>query len=442
MQLHQPQYYRASILHFTDIPDPHTQQGIDYYEDGVLTIKNGLVNNVASADAMASQGFDLTQCQYYPRHLIMPGFIDSHIHFPQTQIIASYGEQLLDWLTQYTFPAEMKFSNAEFCAEAAEIFLNLLLENGTTSAMVYTSVFAQSTEEFFNAARHKNMRMIAGKVMMDRNAPNNLLDTPAGSERDSRQLIERWHQQHRLSYALTPRFAPTCSPEQLQLIGKLLIDYPDVYLQTHLSENIHEINWVKNLFPHAKSYLDVYDQAGLLGSRSIFGHGIHLSDNELKRLAETNSTIAFCPSSNLFLGSGLLDIERMDAANVSWSIATDVGAGTSFSLLKTLADAYKVLQLQQQSLHPLQGFYRATLGNARCLQLDHKIGNFAVGKEADFIVIDLAVSPIQKIRQAESRNLTDTLFALMMLGDEMNIAYTYIMGKLKFSRNNLQDAKN
>jgi len=428
------QAFRARILHFTDVPDPLTGAGVEYFSDGVLLVENGCVKTVESAEAISAAGFDLTQCQHFPEHLIMPGFIDSHIHYPQTDVIASYGEQLLDWLNNFTFPTELKFSDPEFAAAAAEQFLQLLLENGTTSAMVYTTVFAQSTDAFFRAAKQKNMRMIAGKVMMDRHAPAALLDTAESSERDCRELIENWHQQGRLHYALTPRFAPTSTPEQLAVAGKLYNAYPNLYLQTHLSENHQEIKWIKTLFPNACDYLDVYDSFNLLGPRSVFGHGLHLSDRELKRLAETESSIAFCPTSNLFLGSGLLDVARIEAAQVPLSIATDVGGGTSFSLLRTLAEAYKVLQLQGQKLHPLKGLYMATLGNARALHLDSHIGNFATGKEADFVVLNLAATPLQQSRQKKANDLSEALFALMTLGDEHNIARTYIMGKLAFSR--------
>ena len=434
MSLHDTQFYRARILHFTDRPDPVSQWGIEYFADGILEIERGRVKKVASTETFTNDGFDLERCEYFPNHLIMPGFIDSHIHYPQTQVIASYGEQLLDWLNNFTFPAELQFSDPEFAALAAQQFFQLLLSNGTTTAMVYTTVFAQSTEAFFQAAAERNLRMIAGKVMMDRNAPSGLLDTPASSEKDCRTLIEKWHDTERLQYALTPRFAPTSSPEQLAVAGKLLREFPDVYVQTHLSENHAEMEWIKKLFPNARDYLDVYEQHDLLGPRSVFGHGLHLSDSELMRLAEAQSTIAFCPTSNLFLGSGLLDVKRVEAAQVGWNIATDVGGGTSFSLLRTLAEAYKVLQLQGQNLHPLKALYMATLGNARSLRLDSHIGNFHQGKEADFVVLDLAATPLQADRHGISKSLTETLFALMTLGDEQNIARTYIMGKLAFSR--------
>ncbi|HSC66658.1 MAG TPA: guanine deaminase [Cellvibrio sp.] len=426
--------YRAQILHFTAAPDPLTGAGIEYFKDGVLLVEQGRVKAVGSAEDIARQGWDLRQCDHFPEHLLMPGFIDSHIHYPQTSVIASYGEQLLDWLNNFTFPTELQFSDPEFAALAAQEFLKFLLQNGTTTAMVYTTVFAQSTHAFFAAAEKMNLRMIAGKVMMDRNAPAGLLDTSASSDVECRELINAWHNTRRLQYALTPRFAPTSSPEQLAVTGQLYRDYPGLYLQTHLSENQQEIAWIKTLYPAARDYLDVYDHYGLLGPRSVFGHGIHLSDGEVARLAQTQSGIAFCPTSNLFLGSGLLNMARLEDAGIPVSLATDVGGGTSFSQLRTLAEAYKVLQLQGQNLHPLKGFYMATLGNARALQLDNCIGNFESGKEADFILINLGATPLQALRQSTAVDISEKLFALMTLGDEHNIARAYIMGKLVFSR--------
>ncbi|MAN52906.1 MULTISPECIES: guanine deaminase [unclassified Marinimicrobium] len=427
--------YRAAIVHFTDEPDPHTGAGLEYFEDGVLLVDDrGRVVTVDHARVLQRQGLDLNRCRHSPDWLLMPGLIDSHIHYPQTGVIASYGEQLIDWLNHYTFPAEQAFSDAEYARLEAERFVDLLLAHGTTTAMVYTTVYPQSTDAFFEVARQRDLCMLAGKVMMDRNAPEALLDTATGSDRQCRSLIERWHHNGRLHYALTPRFAPTSTPEQLRLTGELYRTYDDLYLQTHLSENLNELAWVKTLFPDARDYLDVYDRYGLLGERSVFGHGLHLSDVELKRLADTGSSVAFCPTSNLFLGSGLLNARRLTDARVEISIATDVGGGTSFSMLKTLAEGYKVLQLQGQNLNPLQAFYWITLGNARTLKLDHRIGNFAPGKDADFILIDRSSTPLQAYRQARAGTLTESLFALMMLGDENNIASTYVMGRPQFQR--------
>lgn len=431
--------YRGQLLHFTGEPKPtdkrsptNKKDGDDHYvyhEDGVLLVSgSGHVVAADSAEALAAEGLDLTRCEHFPGHLIMPGMVDTHIHYPQTGVIASYGEQLIDWLNQYTFPEEQRFADLEFAASQAEQFLNLLMDHGTTTAMVYTTVHPQSTEAFFSAAQQRGARMIAGKVMMDRNAPPAFLDTPKSSELDCRQLIERWHGTDRLHYALTPRFAPTSTAEQLAVAGTLLREYEGLYLQTHISENKAEMAWVAELFPDARDYLDVYDRYGLLNERSVLGHGIYLNDRERQRLAETGARVAFCPTSNLFLGSGLLDRRALADAGVDVCLATDVGGGTSFSMLRTLSEAYKVMQLQHQSLHPLEALYWVTLGNARSLGLDHRIGNFAKGKEADFIVLDLNADALQGYRQSRAVTLSEKLFALMTLGDRHNVVQTYLMG--------------
>ena len=433
--------FRAPVLHFTGEPDVAAGLGYEYLPDAVLLVSDGFVSALGSAQSMALKGLDLEQCLHFPDHLLMPGFIDTHIHYPQAGVIASYGEQLIDWLNHYTFPAEMRFADTDWAQKAAEDFLDLLLESGTTTAMVYTTIFRESVEAFFSAARNRNLRMIAGKVLMDRNAPEGLCDSVVSGETESRELIDKWHGLDRLLYAVTPRFAPTSSPDQLAMAGRLYHDCEGVYLQTHLSENHTEIEWVASLFPEAADYLDVYDHYGLLGPGSIFGHGIHLSRRERERLAESGSGIAFCPTSNLFLGSGLFDLEATEDAGIGVGVATDVGGGTSFSLLETLAEAYKVLQLQGQSLHPLKAMYMATLGNARSLGLDKWIGNFEKGKEADFVLLDPSVSCVQSQRQAAARTLEERLFALQMLGDERNVFATYIMGRPAFIRNGINMEK-
>ncbi|XOZ34553.1 guanine deaminase [Halomonadaceae bacterium KBTZ08] len=426
--------FRAPILHFTSRPDPERGSGYEYFPDGVLVVRDGYVVTLGSATELSEQGMSLAQCEHHPDKLLLPGLIDPHIHYPQTGIIASYGEQLIDWLNHYTFPAEQAFQDPGFAEAKASEFLDLLLESGTTTAMVYTTPFAQSTEAFFEAALARNLRMIAGKVMMDRNAPEGLCDSVTSGVADTRRLIERWHGRGRLNYAVTPRFAPTSSREQLAAAGSLLREYEGVYLQTHLSENTGEVGWVRSLFPEARDYLDVYDGYGLLGPRSVFGHGIHLSTRERQRMADTGSRIAFCPTSNLFLGSGLFDLASAEDAGIEVGVATDVGGGTSFSILATLAEGYKVLQLQGQSLHPLVSLYMATLGNARALGLADCIGNLEPGKEADFILVDPGVSRVQQQRQDRAQGLEEVLFALMMLGDERNIAATYVQGVPRFQR--------
>ncbi|MFI8382585.1 guanine deaminase [Pseudomonas sp. NPDC079086] len=421
--------YRAAILH--SIADPAVvgvEQSYEYFEDGLLVIDNGQVANVGhAADLLPTlKGVDITE---YRDALITPGFIDTHIHYPQTGMIASYGEQLLDWLNTYTFPTEQQFADKAHAADVAGIFLKELLRNGTTTALVFGSVHKQSVDAFFEAAEALNLRMIAGKVLMDRNAPDYLTDTPESGYADSKELIERWHGKGRLHYAVTPRFAPTSTPEQLTLAGKLLGEYPDLYMHTHLSENRKEIEWVKALFPERKGYLDVYDHYKLIGARSVFAHGVHLCDDECKRLAETGSAVAFCPTSNLFLGSGLFDLNKLEQHGVRVGLGTDVGAGTSFSQLQSLNEAYKVMQLQGKKLDPFKSLYLATLGGAHALYLDNKIGNFESGKDADFVVLDYNATPLISYRMQQAKTLDEKLFALTMLGDDRAMKETFAAGQ-------------
>jgi guanine deaminase len=420
--------YRAAILH--SLADPAVvgiEASYAYFEDGVLLVEDGLIKAVGHAAELLPtlQGVAVTE---YPHALITPGFIDTHIHFPQTGMIASYGEQLLDWLNTYTFPTEQQFADKAHAAEVAEVFIKELLRNGTTTALVFGTVHKQSVDAFFEACEVLNLRMIAGKVLMDRNAPDYLTDTPESGDADSRELIERWHGKGRLHYAVTPRFAPTSSPEQLSLAGELFQQYPDLYMHTHLSENRQEIEWVKGLFPERKGYLDVYDHYRLIGPRAVFAHGVHLCDEECKRLAETGSAVAFCPTSNLFLGSGLFDLPKLEAHGVRVGLGTDVGAGTSFSQLQSLNEAYKVMQLQGKKLDPFKSLYLATLGGARALYLDDKIGNFAPGKDADFVVLDYQATPLLSYRLAQAKTLAERLFALIMLGDDRAVKATYAAG--------------
>ncbi len=421
--------YRAAILH--SIADPAVvgvEHSYEYFEDGVLVVENGQVANVGhAADLLPSlKGVDITE---YRDALITPGFIDTHIHYPQTGMIASYGEQLLDWLNTYTFPTEQQFADKAHASDVAGIFLKELLRNGTTTALVFGTVHKQSVDAFFEAAEALNLRMIAGKVLMDRNAPDYLTDTAESGYADSKELIERWHGKGRLHYAVTPRFAPTSTPEQLTLAGQLLSEYPDLYMHTHLSENRKEIEWVKALFPERKGYLDVYDHYKLIGARSVFAHGVHLCDDECKRLAETGSAVAFCPTSNLFLGSGLFDLNKLEEHGVRVGLGTDVGAGTSFSQLQSLNEAYKVMQLQGKKLDPFKSLYLATLGGANALYLDDKLGNFESGKDADFVVLDYNATPLISYRMQQAKTLDEKLFSLTMLGDDRAVKETFAAGQ-------------
>jgi guanine deaminase len=429
------QAYRASILHFLDDPDSVASDDCyQYFADGVLVVADGKVVSLGPAEQVLAELDAAVPVKEYPDGLIMPGFVDTHIHYPQTEMIAAYGEQLLQWLETYTFPVEKQFSDLEYARSIADRFLNELLRNGTTTALVFGSVHKQSVDAFFEACEQRNLRMIAGKVMMDRNAPDYVLDTPESSYADSKALIKKWHGRGRLSYAVTPRFAPTSTPQQLLLAGQLLKEHPGVYLHTHMSENADEVVWVEELFPHSDHYLHTYDKAGLLGRRSVFAHCIHLNDEEWSRLAQTQSNIAFCPSSNLFLGSGLFNLKRAVAEDIAVGLGTDVGGGTSFSLLRTMAEAYKVQQLRGEKLTPLKAFYLATLGGARALDLDSLIGNFAPDKEADFIVIDKACTELMQFRLQHCKDLLELLFVIAILGDDRSVKETYSGGALVHDR--------
>ncbi|MEH6570185.1 MAG: guanine deaminase [Halioglobus sp.] len=427
--------FRASVLHFIGDPDKVGEEdSYQYFEDGMLVVDNGKVVAAGYAEDLIPYLQRGTEITDYTNSLLMPGFVDTHIHYPQTEMVAAYGEQLLEWLNTYTFPVESKFSNPAYAREIAERFLNELLRCGTTTALVFGTVHKESVDAFFQACEERNLRMIAGKVMMDRNAPDYLVDTPQSSYEDSKALIEKWHDKGRLRYAVTPRFAPTSTPEQLAKAGQLLKEHPGVYLHTHMSESANEVVWVEELFPECDHYLHTYDDAGLLGRRSVFAHCIHLNDEEWDRLEETQSNIAFCPTSNLFLGSGLFNLKRAVEQNIGVGLGTDIGGGTSFSILQTLGEAYKVQQLRGEKLTPFKAFYLATLGGARALDMEDLIGNFKAGKEADFIILDKASTPILEFRLQQCKSLMETLFVLAIMGDDRSITATYSAGELVHSK--------
>jgi len=423
---------RGPLLHCLAEPDladnPH--QATQYIADALLHIENGHIAACGDYQALAASysAEQLAHVEQQQDKLMVPGFVDCHVHYPQTEMIAAYGTQLLEWLNTYTFPVESQFGDLQKSRAVAEVFLQELMRNGTTTAMVFCTVHPESVEGFFEVAQARNLRMIAGKVLMDRHAPQAILDTAQTGYDQSKQLIEKWHGVARLQYAVTPRFAPTSSREQLQLAGRLLQEHPGVYLHTHLSENADEIAWVKELFPETDSYLDVYDQAGLLSPRSVFAHGIHLCDSQCQRLADSGSAIAHCPTSNLFIGSGLFPLRQLQKFGINIGMGTDVGGGSSFSMLQTLSEAYKIQQLQDVNLSPEQSFYMATLGGAKALDLDDKIGNFAVGKEADFLLLDPQATPLLKFRSAHCQNWRETLFVLQTLGDDRVVAQTNVLG--------------
>ncbi|CAM3429568.1 guanine deaminase [Rouxiella silvae] len=408
-----------------------------YIEDGMMFLNSGKIVWLGSreeGERRLAQNLSAVPLDDYRDKLIIPGFVDTHIHYPQTEMIGAYGEQLLEWLSNYTFPTEAQYHDIDYARRMSAFFIEQLLNNGTTTALVFGTVHPQSVDALFTAAAALNMRLIAGKVMMDKNAPESVLETPAQSERDTRTLIERWHNHKRLSYALTPRFVPTSSPQLLEKVRAIKADYPDIYLQTHLSENADEISWVKSLYPEHQRYLDVYHHYNLTGSRCIFAHCLHLHEEEWDCLSDTDSSIAFCPTSNLFLGSGLFNLQTSWQKRVRLGIGTDVGAGTTFNMLQTLSEAYKVGQLQKYRLSAFEAFYHATLGGARALHLDDKIGNFDVGKEADMVVLDPSATALQQLRSGNSKTLAERLFVLMTLGDDRNIYRTLVDGKVVYQR--------
>lgn len=422
--------YRGELLHF--LADPAKvalQESYQYFEDGLMIIKDGLIESIGEANELLPTLDENIDVTHYESGLMMPGFIDTHVHYPQTEMIASYGEQLLEWLENYTFPFERQFSDLEHGKNVAEFFLSQLLEAGTTTALVFGTVHKASVDAFFTVAQQKKLRMICGKVLMDQNCPDYLSDTAQIGYDDSKALIEKWHNTDRLQYAITPRFAPTCSTEQLNKAGQLLAENPSVYLHTHLSENKAEIEWVQALFPESANYLDVYDKSKLLGRRSVFAHGVHLHDEECQRLGETNSSIAFCPSSNLFLGSGLFNLQQAQKFDVNVGLGSDIGAGTTFSMLSTINEGYKTQQLRQEKLSPFQSLYLATLGGARALDLEGTVGNFTQGAEADFVLLDYHATPLMARRMQHCTTLSEKLFILSMLGDERHVKATHIMGE-------------
>ncbi|WP_148254097.1 guanine deaminase [Aidingimonas lacisalsi] len=428
---------RGPLVSFLNDPgegDTPAPGSVLHHDDGAIWIENGKIRAVADYREIASILPADIEVVDYSDKLMMPGFIDSHVHYVQLDIMASYGRQLLDWLNDYTFPEECRFAERSHAENVAEAFLDEQLRVGTTTAQVFCTSHPVSVDTFFAAAKRRGLRMLAGKVMMDRNAPDALTDTAESGLRDTQRLISDWHGKDRLGYTLTPRFAPTSTPAQLDATGGILRNAPDLHLQTHLSENQGEIDWVAELFPDCTDYLEVYERYDLVGPRSTFAHGIHLTQPMRNRLAAAGANIAFCPTSNLFLGSGLFDRLACRDAGLNISIASDVGGGTDLSGLATLKAAYQVGQLLGQPLTAWQGFYRLTLGNARALHLDSRIGSFREGGEADIAVLDPHATPLLSRRSERTRNLTEQLFALMMLGDDRTIYATWANGECLHQR--------
>ena len=435
----QNNYFRGSIYHC--IEENGSLKPI-YFDDGLMVVdnKSGKIIDVGNFSDLRSSWDISNNLIHFRDRLIMPGFVDTHVHYPQYKVIASYGTSLLEWLNKYTFVEEQRFSDAAYADQIANLFLDELIKNGTTSVMTFCTSFKQSVEAFFNAAENRNLRMAAGKVMMDRHAPDELCDNPDNSYSDSKELIEKWHNKGRLRYAVTPRFAPTSSSSQLNQAARLLNEYPSddqtkgVLLQTHLNENDEEIAWVNDLFPDSNSYFGVYEDHGITGNRSVFGHCIHNTEEEYQRMAKTGSKVSLCPTSNLFLGSGLFELEKLESYGIDVSLASDVGGGDSFSMFKVMNEAYKICRLNDFNLDPIKAFYLTTLGAAKVLDMNDSIGNFEVNKEADFIVIDLNATEIISQKNKIAMGVNDILFNLMTLGDDRLIDEVFILGQRAYKK--------
>lgn len=425
--------YRASILHMLGDPS-RAAEACAYHADGLLVIEDGHVAACGGWADLAGALPDDTPVEHLPGRLITPGFVDAHVHYPQVDVMAAWGAQLLDWLHTHTFPAELAFADRAHADAVAAVFLDQMLAHGTTSALVFCTVHKGSVEALFQAALSRNVRLIGGKVLMDLGAPEALLDTVETGRADTEDLIRGWRGRGRLGYAVTPRFAVTSSDAQLAMAGQVAAAHPDVLVHTHMSENRAEIAEVARRFPQDRDYLAVYERHGLVGPRSVFAHCVHAEEEALRRMALAGASAAFCPSSNLLLGSGLFDLRRACACGVQTALATDVGGGGSLSLIQMMGEAYKVGQLLGDSLDPLHAFYLATLAGARALHIQDKVGNLAPGKEADFLVLDLAATPLLARRTAQARTPAELLFILAVLADQRVVERTYLMGRLAHAR--------
>ncbi len=420
--------YRARV--FTPLGDPFegTDSSWSYWENGYVAIDDGRVISVGDWSDKPDT-LDGEVVQLGSESLISPGFIDTHLHAPQLEMIGSYGGHLLEWLERYTFPTEAKFADEDHARRVAGAFYPELLRNGTTTALIFSTIHAKATAILFEEAEAAGFRGIIGKTMMDRNAPEYLLEDPQTSYDESKKLIGEWRDHDLLTYAITPRFAPTSSEAMLEMAGSLKSEFPDCYVHSHVSESTLEVEWVKELFPSHADYVSVYEHYGLVDERTILAHGVHLTDAELSRLAYRGGRVSHCPNSNLFLGSGLFPMRRARAAGVLVGLGSDIGAGTTPSLFNAMADAYKVQQVQGNVLDPFQLWYLATLGGARVLSLDQRTGSLEVGKEADFVVLDLQATPLLEMRTVHTKTVEDLLAGLIFMGDDRVVRKTFVRGR-------------
>ncbi|PVH29787.1 guanine deaminase [Pararhodobacter oceanensis] len=394
---------------------------------GAVLVDGGRIQAVGTADDLRA-AHPQAQVHDYGEALISPGFIDAHIHYPQTAMIASWGKRLIDWLNSYTFPEEMRLEDPAYAQAVAGTCMDLMLDHGTTTVASYCTVAPQSVTALFKAAQARGMRVLGGKTCMDRNAPEGLRDTAQSAYDQSKALLEQWHGRDRISYVITPRFAPTSTPEQLEALGSLWAEHPTCLMQTHISEQHEEIAWVKELFPEARDYLDVYERFGLLGAGGLYGHAIYLTERERARIRETGAALVHCPTSNTFIGSGLFDMAGLKAEGQRIGLATDIGGGSNFSMLRTMAAAYEIGQLRGTALHPSYLWWLATAGSAQALGLGDTIGRLAPGYEADLIVVDLASTPVIAQRHAQAKDFWEALFPTIMMGDDRAIRATWVGG--------------
>ena len=425
---------RGAIFDLVADPGQHSSAW-RYFEDGILVIADGRIEFAESAVKCAAELEDQIPIFSYPNCLICPGFVDTHIHYSQTQVIGSPAPGLLEWLETYTFPEELRFDDAQYAAKIANQFFDELLKNGTTSAQVFPTVHEISADVFFDIAHQRNLRMVAGKVLMDRNAPPGLRDGDDLGESGTERLIRKWHGTGRQTYSITLRFAGTSTREQMALCTKLVQQNPELLFHTHLSETLAEIDWTLGLYPECSDYLGVYEQYGVVTDRSVFAHSIHLSDSEKQRLADAGAAIALCPTSNLFLGSGLAPVQQLAEHHIGLSLGTDVGGGTSFSMLQTMHEMYKVMQIgDSRGIGALELFYLATLGGAQALKIDSHVGNFDAGKEADFVILDAGGQLLVQDKLARARTLEELLFTYVILGSSASTKETWSMGQRVYQR--------
>ena len=420
----------GQLLTFKASPfESELSMAIHYEKSGAVVINKGKISAVGQAEVLKETS-GVSQIVDYGDKLMLPGFVDAHVHYPQTAIIASWGKRLIDWLNDYTFPEEIRFHDAIYAADIANTFLDLVVTNGTTSLATYTTIHPQSVDAIFQAAISRGMGIVAGKTCMDRNAPEKLRDTANSAYDDSKSLIEKWHGRDRCSYAITPRFSPTSTTEQLKILGQLWNEHPQCLMQTHLSEQLEEIKWVMSLFPKADDYLDTYERAGLLGERAVFGHCIHLKEREKARIKEVGASLIHCPTSNSFIGSGLFDMYGLTKAGHKIGLATDIGGGSSFSMLRTMAAAYEIGQLNGNPLHPSKLLWLATMGSAKSLHLEAEIGSIEIGKFADITILDLKATPAIAQRFDMAEDIWSSVFPTIMMGDDRAIYEVWINGRL------------